>query len=282
LNRDPFKFEEVGLFSGVARDDRGMANGSMGIAVGDYNHSGRASLFVTNYENEMHALYQNLGRDAFNHSTSAAGIAALGQKYVAFGTSFVDLDHDGWQDLIIANGHVIRHPANTTLEQSPVLLLNDGERFTDRSSRGGSYFQGKHVARGLAVGDLDNDGRLDAVVSHVNQPAAVLRNVADVGFNHWVGFRLNRGEHRDLVGTKVVLEAGGKRFTHFVVGGGSYLSAHDPSVVIGLGTGNRIDKVSVTWSHGDTQEWPGSAIATDQCWRIDEGQSKVVPDRSGK
>jgi hypothetical protein len=276
LNRDKFKFEEVGLLSGVARDDRGMANGSMGIAVGDYNRKGRASLFVTNYENEMHALYRNLGHDSFHHSTSAAGIAALGQKFVAFGTSFIDLDHHGWQDLIVANGHVIRHPANTTLAQGPVLLRNTGEeRFQDISQRGGSYFEGKHIARGLAVGDLDNDGRQDVVISHINQPVTILRNMADTAENHWLGLSLTGGGGRDLVGTKIVVEAGGKRFTRFIVGGGSYLSAHDPRVVIGLGGTARVDKVSITWSHGDLEQWEGAAFATDQYWRISAGDTEV-------
>lgn len=278
MNRGEFQFEEIGLLSGVARDDRGMANGSMGIAVADFNRTGRPSIFVTNYENEMHALYRNLGREAFHHSTSGAGIAALGQKFVGFGTSFVDLDHHGWQDLIIANGHVIRHPVNTTLEQLPVLLRNTGgDRFQDIRQRGGDYFATKHIARGLATGDLDNDGRLDVVVCHVNQPAAVLRNVSDTTGNHWIGFSLSGGTNRDLTGTKVVVDAGGTHFARFVVGGGSYLSAHDPRIVIGLGRTDRISKVSIHWSHGAVEDWEGRHLATDQYWRISAGAKEFVP-----
>lgn len=273
FNRGETKFEELALVNGAARDDRGMANGSMGLAVGDYNQTGRASLFVTNYENEMHALYRNLGRELFHHSTAAAGIAALGQKYVAFGTSFLDLDHDGRQDLIIANGHVIRHPAGAGLKQSPVLLRNlDKERFQDVSQQGGGYFAQQHSARGLGMGDLDNDGRSDVVISHINAPAAVLHNVADVGGTHWLGLSLTGQRGRDLVGTKVVVEAGGQRWTHFVVGGGSYLSAHDPRLVIGLGKAERIDKLTIAWSQGLNEEHAGEHLKADEYNQVFEGQ----------
>lgn len=278
LNRDKFKFEEVGLLSGTARDDRGAANGSMGLAIGDYDQTGLASIFVANYENEMHALYRNLGRELFHHSTSASGIAALGQKYVGFGTGFVDLDHHGLLDLLIMNGHVIRHPVVATLEQSPVLLRNmGGGRFQDTSKQGGEYFQAKHVGRGLGLGDLDNDGQMDAVVSHVNQPVAVLHNVADTSKHHWLGLRLKGKKSRDLVGTKVAVHGGGKTWTRFVVGGGSYLSAADPRLMIGLGGVDRIDRISIAWSHGTAQEWEGADAAVDHYFEVSEGMPELGP-----
>ena len=277
FNRGRWKLDEVGLSSGTARDDHGLANGSMGVAVGDYNQNGKASIFVTNYENEMHALYRNTGREHFQHSTSPTGIAALGQKYVGFGTGFVDLDHHGFLDILIANGHVIRHPAaGSSLQQAPVLLRNLGEgRFKDYGRRGGSYFEGRHIARGLAIGDLNNDGRLDVVISHVNQPVTILRNIADVKKNHWLGLTLAGRKARDLVGTKVVAEGGGKRWTRFVVGGGSYLSAHDPRLVIGLGPEERIERLTITWSHGQTEEWNGKDFTVDKYWLVAEGEKSV-------
>jgi hypothetical protein len=150
------------------------------------------------------------------------------------------------------------------LEQSPVLLRNQGNgRFQDMSPRGGDYFAEKHSGRGLAIGDLDNDGRLDAVISHLNRPVTVLRNIADTGNHHWLGLSLHGRDHRDLVGTTITVESGDKRWTRFVVGGGSYLSAHDQRLVIGLGLADRIDKLTIRWSNGGTQTSEGSQLRLD-------------------
>jgi hypothetical protein len=245
------RFEEVGFARGVARDGQGVPNGSMGVDAADYDGSGRPSLWVTNYENELHALYRNYGRAHFLFATQTAGIAAIGRTYVGFGTAFLDLDNDGWEDLVIANGHVIRHAAN--LRQKPILLGNRGDgHFDDISARGGSYFRATHLGRGLAAGDLDNDGRIDLVISHLNEPAALLRNVAGSG-NHWLGVELVGRGHRDVAGARVVLEAGGRRQTRFARGGGSYLSSADRRCLFGLGSARRVDRLTVSWPSGRVQ-----------------------------
>jgi hypothetical protein len=265
-------FEDTGLSTGVARDDRGIPNGSMGTDAGDYDGSGRPSIWVTNYENEMHALYRNQGAGIFLFSTASSGIAAIGQKFVGFGTAFIDIDNHGWEDIVVANGHVIRHPAATGLRQRPVLLRNVGAgRFVDITGQGGEYFRSDHIGRGLAIGDLDNDGRLDVVVSHVNEPAVVLRNEAD-RHNHWVGIELKGRDHRDFVGAKVVVEAGGRKFTHFAKGGGSYCSSPDRRLVFGLGDAKSIERITVAWPLGKSQEWDGRAVGLDRYWRLTEGK----------
>ncbi len=124
FNRGDGKLEEKGLLAGVAVDETGKPDGSMGVDAGDYDGSGRPSLWVTNYQGEFHALYRNLGRETFYHQSRASGVTTIGQHFVGFGTGFLDVDNDGWEDLVIANGHVMHHPVGSTLKQRPVLFRN--------------------------------------------------------------------------------------------------------------------------------------------------------------
>jgi enediyne biosynthesis protein E4 len=286
LNRGSLELDEVGTAAGVARDAHAVPNGSMGVAVGDYDQSGRASIFVTNYENELHALYRNLGKaELFLYSSAVSGIGALGQSYVGFGTAFVDLDNQGREGLVISNGHVIRHPGAGRVAQRPVLLRNVGRgRFEIITPRGGDYFRRDHVGRGLVVADLDNDGFPDLVFTHVNERAAVLRNVAaqSAGRNHWLGLELAGKGNRDLVGSRIQVEAGGRKLTRFVVGGGSYLSASDPRHLFGLAGADRIDRVTVEWSWGESQSWDGKGLRVDRYWRLTEGEKAPQQSAVGR
>jgi enediyne biosynthesis protein E4 len=285
LNRSKpglFGFDEVGLASGVARDDRGIPNGNRGVDVGDYNGSGLASLFTTTSEGELFALYRNLlrgGRCLFLYASRSAGIGAIGTLNVGAGTVFADVDGDGWEDLVIANGHVLRHPTQSKLAQAPVLLLNQGGgRFRNASARGGPYFRSGHRGRGLAVGDLNNDGRPDLVLSNVNEPVAVLRNVASGKKpNNWLGLELVGARRRDVVGSRVLVDLGDRKLTKFVKGGGSYLSAHDPRLLFGLGKADRVRSVTVQWAHGKGQTWRGADLAVNRHWRLTEGEGAAQP-----
>jgi hypothetical protein len=283
-------FEECGMPSGVARDDRGVPNGSMGTATADCNRTGLASLWCTNYENEMHGLYLNQGHGNFLFSTPASGIAAIGQLYVGFGTGFLDLDNGGWEDLTIHNGHVIRFPKQTGLRQRPVLMRNkritgdkkEIAKFADITRQGGDYFRTDHCARGVALGDLDNDGRTDLVISHVNEPVVLLRNEADVG-NHWLGIELVGAKFRDVVGARLVLEYDGQKQTKFAQGGSSYMSSSDRRHLFGVGKAERIDKLTVIWKPGQEQTWTGDQLKVDRYWRLVEGEEKPQsPLRGGQ
>jgi hypothetical protein len=270
-----FEFEEKGLESGTAKDGDGGANGSMGMDMGDPFGLLRASLWVTNYENELHALYKNecvQGKEFFGFATRSSGLAAIGQDTVGWGTAFLDIDHHGWEDVVFAAGHAIRHPHKIPRAQRPGLFRNKGQgKFVDARSQGGPYFQAMHVGRGIAFGDLDNDGKVDMVISHLNEPVAVLRNVADAAGNHWLGIELAGKDRRDVVGSHIILECGGRKQARFAKGGGSYLSANDRRHVFGLGADKGAGmKVTLTWSHsGKSQEYV--IPAADRYWRLEEG-----------
>lgn len=277
-------FEETGLGAGVARDEKGGPNGSMGLDAGDPLGTGRPALWVTNYENELHALYLNDCRDnkvIFRYGTQLTGIAAIGQAYVGWGTHFLDLDLDGWQDLVVSNGHAIRFPKPGSAQRAerPVLLMNFEERngrrkFRDETPRGGSYFQADHVGRGVAFGDLDNDGRPDMVLANLNQPTAVLRGIGGTG-HHWLGIALKRKDNRNAVGARVVVETGGRKQTRFAKGGGSYASANDERFVFGLAQAEKADRVTVIWPNGAEETWEG--LKGDQYWALTEGEKTATP-----
>lgn len=274
--------EERGRPLGVALDDLAAPNGSMGLDAGDYDGSGLPSLLVTNYENELHGLYRNVtsgGKLAFVYSSHAAGIGRLGRQFVGFGTGFLDVDADGWEDIIIANGHVIRHPTRSSVRQRPVLLRNQGRgagkeaSLVDASAQAGTYFATEHQGRGVAIGDLDNDGRPDLVVSHINAPVALLRNQAGAD-HHWLGIALTGKGQRDVVGARVRLEVDGRVLTRFAKGGGSYLSNADRRHLFGLGPHSKIGRVTVAWPSGQEQHWEG--LAVDRYWQLKAGDAVPV------
>jgi hypothetical protein len=224
----------------------------------------------------LHALYLNLGREIFDHRSRAAGIGAIGQQFVGFGTGFLDVDNDGWEDLVIANGHVWRRPPRTTMQQRAVLLRNVGQQgrrvFRDISTQGGPFFQTPTVGRGLAIGDLDNDGWPDLVVSRTNDPVVLLHNeAAATSPAHWLGIQLAGRDHRDVVGSTVILEGKDRSLTRFAKGGGSYLSAGDTRLLFGLGSAERVGRVTVKWSWGQTQSWEN--LEPDAYWELREGQA---------
>lgn len=280
-----FRFEEVGMSSGTARDDQGTPNGSMGLAASDFNGTGRPSIWVANYENELHALYRNdcmpdpkdrtKDRIVFTFITPSAGLAVFGRMTVGWGTGFFDIDHHGAEDLFLVTGHATRVPKTSPRAQIPILARNEGGKFKDIVQQGGSYFRSHHVGRGAVQADFDNDGRVDLAVMHTNEPVAILRNEADTKGHHWLGVQLAGKDHRDVVGAKLILEAGDRKQTRFAQGGGSYASSSDRRQIFGLGAAGRIDKVTVIWPNGKEQSF--ADLKLDHYYRLTEGNDKAEP-----
>jgi hypothetical protein len=278
LNRGGTHFCERGRDLGVARDGSNVQNGSMGVATADYNGTGLFSLFVTNFQNEIHGLYRNDGSGGFIFASQQAGIARIGPYYIGWGTSFIDYDRDGAEDIFIANGHVMHHPPpgpNDTqlLTQNCVLLRNlyhpgmDPAKVQFEEVKAGPFFKEKYRARGVAFGDLDNDGRVDAVISCVNEPVVVLQNVLDNG-NHWLGIELVGKKYRDAVAARLELQVGGRTLVRTVLGGGSYASASDRRVVFGLGQDQAVGQLKVYWPSGHIDTW--DRLPTDRYWKLCE------------
>jgi hypothetical protein len=231
---------------------------------------------VTNYEHEQHGLYRNeagRGSLSFTYQTVTAGLAAGSQKYVGWGTAFVDVDLDGWEDLFVVNGHAVRYhsAAGVGRKQPPVLYRNLGGKFQEISRQIGSYRARPSLARGVGFGDLDNDGRVDLVISHVNEPVAVLRGVGGKG-RHWLGVQVVGRNGADVVGARVALRVGERTLTRFVKGGGSYLSSGDRRLVFGLGEEQTPGRLTVTWPDGTREHFDG--LAGDRYHRLIQGQAR--------
>jgi hypothetical protein len=283
LNRGGGLFEEVGAECGFAYDDSGNAPGSMGIDTADYNGTGQFSLFVSNFQHQLHGLYRNRGKGQFVFASRSAGLAALGTNYVGFGTGFIDFDLDGHEDLFLSNGHVVYYPPPpAALKQRPLLLRNERRpgdqphevRFADVSAKAGPYFQSPHLGRGAALGDLDNDGRVDLILTPTNEPAVILRNRHESG-HHWLGVALVGRPYRDAIGARLELEVGGDKLVRAVKGGGSYLSSGDRRVVFGLGPRERVGRLTVRWPDGQTQSWDG--LSVDRYWILTQGEAQARP-----
>jgi enediyne biosynthesis protein E4 len=275
LNRKG-KLEEKSQLAGVGVDENGLYNGSMGTDVADYDRSGRASLLVTNFQGEMHALYQNLGGELFSYQSNTAGFGTLGRHFVGFGTSFIDIDNDGWEDLFIVNGHVFRHPSGSTIKQLPLVLRNIESRgrryFQDYAKRGGTNFATPAIGRGVAIGDLDNDGWPDVVVSNTNSPVVLLRNEAAKGNEaRWLGVKLVGKGNRDVSGSTLKLQTDAGLLTRFSKGGGSYLSASDRRIIFGLGATAKPGRLTVRWAWGGEQHWDN--LEPGGYWELREGEA---------
>jgi hypothetical protein len=262
-NQKDGTFKETAFSMGVAVSEDGGEQGSMGVALGDYENVGRQSLYVTNFAEEYKALYRNDGA-LFSDVSFRSKTAPSGLPYVGWGTAFFDYDNDGWLDLIAANGHVYpqlvegRLGASAPYRQRRLLYHNRGDgTFDEVAAEFGAVLTEPRVSRGLAVGDLDDDGRLDVVINDLDGSPQVLHNeMAPAG--HWLLVKLvGKGGNTDAIGAVVTVRAGAKAQTRVVQSGTSYLSQDDMRRHFGLGAAAQVDAVEVRWPDGTTSRMEG-------------------------
>jgi tetratricopeptide (TPR) repeat protein len=274
-NLGGLRFEEVGVTAGVAYDAGGRATASMGVVAEDLDGDGQIDVFHTNFINEGSTLLANLGGGRFLDATARSGLAAASRPVTGFGTAAIDVDNDGLLDLFAANGHVDDRPwIDHPMAQLPHLYraLAPGH-FTMAAPPAAPYFTRAAVGRGAAAGDLNNDGRVDLVVVHRDQPVAVLQNQTEGG--NWVGLRLIGGRScKTAVGARVTCRTGKHTHVRWVTSGTSYLAAGDPRLWFGLGSARTIDRLEVRWPSGLVQAW--TEIAADRILELREGQDPAV------
>ena len=266
INKHDGTFEDAAMRAEVALNMDGNARAGMGVDAGDVTGAGWPAFVITNFNDEHHALFVSPGHFPFEERTVQSGLAHLTQSFVGWGTHFLDYDNDGNLDLAIVNGHlndvIEKTRRDISYREPPLLLRNSGAgTFQNVERLAGPVFQRKLRARGLAVGDFDNDGRTDLIFTCLNDAPVLLRNTWTEG-SAWIGIQLEgTRSNRDAIGAKVVLRQGARQLVGWIEGGGSYLSSHDKRIIFGLGPNSRQQVTAeIHWPSGQVQTLSGLAV----------------------
>ncbi|HEY0379795.1 MAG TPA: CRTAC1 family protein [Pyrinomonadaceae bacterium] len=249
-------FSEVAFEAECALDPNGAARGGMGVDAEDFDGDGRQDIFVTNFSQQTNAFWHNNGDGTFSETTYELNLARVSIPASGFGARFFDYNNDGLADLFVLNGHpfepIQKVFPETTYAERPFLFENTGKSFREAAAEHGAALKRFYLGRGLATGDVDNDGDTDLLLLNAGEPPVLLRN--DGGNrNNWLGVRLvGSRSNRDGVGAKVTIKTGAARRFKQLLGGASYCSASDPRLLFGLGAGRKVDEVEVRWPSGET------------------------------
>jgi enediyne biosynthesis protein E4 len=277
-------FTDVAVSAGVAFNEDGREQAGMGITVADFNGDGRLDLFKTNFSDDTPTLYRNDGGGVFADVTYAAGLGVHTQ-YLGWGTMFFDFDNDGWPDLILANGHVYpeveQFHLGSEFKEPRILYHNNGNgTFADVSATAGPGITDVSSARGLAVGDLWNDGRLSVVINNMNDQPSLLVNAVRSP-NHWIAFKtLGKPSNRDGIGAKITVTVGKRKMIDEVRSGSSYASQSDIRVHFGVGSATKVDSVEVRWPSGLVERYDD--LPLDTIDPLKEGSGTAIKPESGK
>ncbi len=276
------KFEEIGLLSGTGVSGDGSEQGSMGVAIGDYLHSGKFAIYVTNFADEYNTLYRNNGKYDFTDVSFAAKVAQVSRPYVGWGTGFFDLDNDTWLDLFVVNGHVYPQmdeiSSGAGYKQGKILFINKGDgTFCDATEQGGAALTEPRVSRGAAFGDLDNDGDIDIVVEDLDSIPMILKNEGNKS-NHWISLELGAKEGNPLaIGARIKVTTGNVTQTEEIRSGASYLSQNDLRVHFGLGTAKKVDAIEIRWPSGKVETIKD--VVADKFYGVLQGEGIVPFDK---
>ena len=276
LGGERLPLQECGVSAGVAFNEWGQAEGSMGVDVADFDGDGRPDIWVTNFEREDNALYRSLGNSVFLHSTAAVGLSGVSRMVVGFGTAMTDFDGDGWPDLFVLNGNPIYSVAESPFKQKPQLFRNLGGRFTEVSDQGGTFFQEFHSGRGTAVADFDDDGALDIVVIPMNDPVRILRNRRAPENFIRVQLTARNGEP-DATGARVSAQFQGRTLTRYAVRGTGFFSQSDSRIIFPVAPEFESVDITVQWPARDCEIFRGLGVRTNHL--LIEGHGETAHDR---
>lgn len=271
-NLGDLRFEEVAHGWGVALGENGETRAGMGVAAADHDGDGLLDLVVTNFYEEPVTLYRQVTPGLFQVTTAQARLAVPSRSVLGFGTGFLDADNDGLLDLFVTNGHIndVRRLGIPYAQPAQLFRNEGGGRFEDVSTGSGAYFEGAWLGRAAALGDLDNDGDMDILVSHLERNLALLLNETQPR-GRFIMLELESATRsRSPIGAVVTARVGGRAITRHVVGGTSYLASHDPRVLIGVGEVDNVDELQIQWPSGRVETH--RKVATDTWYRVREGE----------